>query len=323
MSSIEIRDPESGSFAWIAPGLGFNCFRFDAMLNSGQTASVLNAPDDFASGQYPVGRFGNPILFPFPNRIANGKFSWDQKSFQLHDDEVLFDETGNAIHGLCIDRPWRILSRSESAVTGVFRLSVDAPERRHCWPTDAEIQVRYEVRGTSLRSQIVVVNPDTKLMPWGIGTHAYFNVPFLNSSSKNDCWIQTPSEKTLLLQDCLPTGEVRHVDQTQSLRFGRCLEGLKADDVYTSLIPEGDAIVCRLVDKLASVQLEQRCSTDFRELVVFTPWWSSSVCMEPYTCMTNAINMQQQGINAGLRVLNPGEQWAGFIDLCVAINPNV
>ena len=317
MPIIEIRDPKSGSFARIAPELGFNCFRFDAVLSSGKTASVLNAPDDFPNGLYPIGRYGNPILFPYPNRIAAGRFSWDHKEYQLRDDQVLFDETGHAIHGLCIDRPWRISSLSESSVTGVFRLSIDAPERRECWPADAEIQVRYEVHGTSLRSQIVVFNPDNKPLPWGFGTHAYFNVPFFNSSSKNDCWIQIPSKSTLTLRDCLPTGEVIQLEEPDSLREGRCLEGLKADDVYTSLIPEDDAIACRLVDNPANVQFEQRCSRDFREVIVFTPWWSSSVCMEPYTCMTNAINLQQQGVNAGLRVLNPGEHWTGFIDLSV------
>lgn len=317
MSVIEIRDSVTGSFARIAPGLGFNCFRFEACLPSGQVVSLLNAPDDFVSGRYQIGRYGNPILFPYPNRIAGGKFEWGGREFHLTNERVLFDESGNAIHGLCLDRSWRIMDQSESSVTGVFRLSVDAPERLMCWPADAEIQIRYEVKGTSLLSQIRAFNPDTKPLPWGFGTHAYFNLPLVTTSRKDACSISIPSETLLVLENCLPTGKRAPADSEKSLRKGRRLEGLKADDVYSALIPDGDAIVCRVDDVDARVRFEQKCSTDFREIVVFTPWWSSTVCMEPYTCMTNAINLPQAGLDAGLRILQPGQQWAGFIDLHV------
>ena len=37
--------------------------------------------------------------------------------------------------------------------------------------------------------------------------------------------------------------------------------------------------------------------------------------MEPYTCVTNAINLELRGIDAGLQVLQPGESWTGWIDI--------
>ncbi len=314
---IEIRDAATGSFAQVAPELGFNCFRFDAMLGSGKTVSVINAPDDFLTGNYRIGRYGNPVLFPYPNRIAGGRFQWEGIDYQLLPEQVLFDESGNAIHGLCIDRSWRVVEQTESSVTGVFRLSIDAPERLSCWPADAEIQIRYEVKGTSLLSTVRVFNPDQRPLPWGFGTHGYFNVPLLQGARIEDHDIHIPSETFVVLSDCLPTGELAVVPADKSLRGGRSFEGLKADDVFSNLIAEDGAILCRIVDRLSGVRLLQRCSLDFRELVVFTPWWSSSVCMEPYTCMTNAINLNQRGISAGLRVLAPGEFWTGTIDLHV------
>lgn len=314
---IEIFDRLSGSLARISPGQGFNCFQFEASLGNGEVISVINAPDDFLTGNSPVGRYGNPVLFPYPNRIASGRFRWGERDFELRPDEVLFDESGNAIHGLCIDRPWRVIDQTDSSVTGVFRLSVDAPERRSCWPADAEIQIRYEVRGTSLLSEIQVFNPDEHLLPWGFGTHGYFNVPFLRGTQLKEYTIVVPSETLVELQDCLPTGAMVDAPSEKSLRSGRSFAGLHADDVYSQLIPEEGAIHCRLDHEMSGICVEQRCSLDFRELVVFTPWWSSSVCMEPYTCMTNAINLQQRGIDAGLRVLGPGEHWTGRLDLHV------
>ncbi|MFN9720182.1 MAG: aldose 1-epimerase, partial [Planctomycetota bacterium] len=205
-----------------------------------------------------------------------------------------------------------------SSVTGVFRIGIEAPERRSCWPADAEIQIRYTVNGTSLLSEIRVTNPDDLPLPWGFGTHAYFNVPFLAGTEREDYTIMVPSETVVELLDSLPTGAVVAVPSEKSLRAGRSFARLRADDVYSQLIPEEDSIRCRIDHEMSGICLEQRCSLDFREMVVFTPWWSSSICMEPYTCMTNAINLQQRAINAGLRTLLPGEQWTGCIDLHVS-----
>jgi aldose 1-epimerase len=56
-------------------------------------------------------------------------------------------------------------------------------------------------------------------------------------------------------------------------------------------------------------------SEEFRELVAFTPAHRQAVCLEPYTCITDAINLQQRGIPAGLLVLAPGGRWTGVVGL--------
>ena len=74
-------------------------------------------------------------------------------------------------------------------------------------------------------------------------------------------------------------------------------------------------MICRITDPAAKLKVEQRFSAGFREIVAFTPPWAEAVCLEPYTCVTNAINLQQQGIDAGLQVLTPGETWTGRIEI--------
>jgi aldose 1-epimerase len=47
----------------------------------------------------------------------------------------------------------------------------------------------------------------------------------------------------------------------------------------------------------------------FREVVVFTPPYADDViAIEPYTQTTDAINLQQRGVDAGLRIMKPGQQ---------------
>ena len=53
----------------------------------------------------------------------------------------------------------------------------------------------------------------------------------------------------------------------------------------------------------------------FRELVAFTPPTRASVCLEPYTCITDAVDLQPQGIDAGWRVLAPGDEIRTWIEI--------
>jgi aldose 1-epimerase len=61
-----------------------------------------------------------------------------------------------------------------------------------------------------------------------------------------------------------------------------------------------------ILDPHAGVQVTQSVGTDFRELVVFTPPHGRSVCLEPYTCVTDAANLADQGLDTGWRELPPG-----------------
>ena len=51
----------------------------------------------------------------------------------------------------------------------------------------------------------------------------------------------------------------------------------------------------------------------FRELVVYTPPGRDAICFEPYTCPTDAINLEARGIPAGVIVLAPDEIFAGTV----------
>lgn len=315
MNVVEIADSSSGSVARIAVDQGFNCFSFVARLNSGESVSVIEAPEGFENGGTPIGHNGIPILFPFPNRIRGGRYSWDGRDYHLPPSLVPYDGTGNAIHGLCIDCPWRVVEQSPESVTGEFQLSIDAPERLALWPADAILQLRYSVVGTTLRAEITVINPDSVPLPWGFGTHAYFSVPLSVRSQPAHCTVYAPVHKEWVLQDCLPDGRQTLPAEDASLADSPYFDTLKVDNVFTDIEVTGGVSVCRIVDEQAGLQLEQRSSADFRELVAFTPPWSSSICLEPYTCVTDAINLQQRGISAGWQVLAPGAEWHGQIDL--------
>ena len=307
MALITLTDSTTGSTARLAPQLGFNGFEFIARVRD-WSIRVLDADPAFPTGTLRPSGHGIPILFPFPNRIRNASFVWEGREYVIPAETGRHDKTGNAIHGFCLDRPWRVIQQGDRFAVGRFQLSVDAPERRALWPADFVIEVRYELRGSALRADIRIENPDSVPLPWGFGTHPYFRLPLDEDSQPARCLIEVPADSEWVLKDCLPTGERRPVSRDKDLREGEYFDVLTLDDVLTDITSSNGVVETVIIDEAAGLQVTQRCDSAFREMVVFTPSNRSCVCIEPYTCVTDAINLQAHGVDAGLRVLPPGGQ---------------
>ena len=314
MTFIKISDPETGSFAHILPELGFNCYQFQAMVD-GQSIDVIDAPPEFQYGDQRPSSGGIPILFPFPNRIANARYKWEGVSYELPADKTYHDKMGNAIHGFCLDLPWRVIHQEENYAIAQFQLSIDGKNRLKYWPGDIFIEVRYEVRGATLRADIRIGNPGKTSVPWGLGTHPYFKVPLSDQSSLKNCLIEAPAAEEWVLEDCLPTGVKKSIPESHDLREGAWLDQLKPDHVLSGL-PEGtEQYECLIMDEQAGLVVSQDYDSLFSELVVFTPPHRNCVCLEPYTCVTNAINLTRQDAETGLRVLPPGSEIKTWIEI--------
>ncbi|MBM4075028.1 MAG: aldose 1-epimerase [Planctomycetes bacterium] len=304
MSIVTITDSQSGATARIAPELGFNCFEFRAVVN-GRTVDILDSVPGFDAGGQRASGSGIPILFPFPNRIKSGKFHWKGTDYSL----PVTDKFGNAIHGLCLDRPWRVTAKGTDFVTGQFRLSVDAPDRRALWPTDFIIEVDYELIHNRLRSNFRISNPTSQPLPWGLGTHPYFKLPLSPDSRFEDCLVEVPAAQRWELVDCVPTGKLLEIDESHDLREGAYLETITLDDVYTTIDCSGPQFDCLIIDERAGVQVTLTSPPVFREIVAFTPPNRHAVCLEPYTCPTDAINLTARGTECGWRILGAGNEF--------------
>lgn len=301
MTILTIRDETTGSQATIAPQRGFNCFQLLAVVD-GRMVDVIAAEEGFAAGAGGPSRDGIPLLFPFPNRIRGGRYTWEGREYQL----PLSGGHPHALHGFCLDRAWRVIDRQENTVCGRFQLSIDAADRAALWPSDFLIEVRYTVSDASLFMDVSIENPGDSPLPWGFGTHAYFKLPLAPGGSAAECVIQAPAWKEWVLDQNVPTGEVSEVSRLTDVRRGATLDGRKLDHLLTGLRSEGELIETIVHDPRAGLRVVQSYPRVFRELVVFTPPWTDAVCLEPYTCATDAINLQSRGIDAGWQALAPG-----------------
>jgi aldose 1-epimerase len=261
------------------------------------------------------------VLFPFPNRLRDGRFTWEGRQYQL----PLNDPAArNAIHGFACRRPWRVLDHNADGagawVTAAFRGSLDAPECHDLWPADYELRLTVRLGLGSLRLEAEVANPDRVPLPFGLGYHPYFRLPFVAGAKAEECLVEVPARAFWVLEGSLPTGARQPVDAARDLNRPRRYAELKLDDVLTDL-PAGPAASglreCARVQGAPGVTLRLLASADFREMVVFTPPHRLAFAAEPYTCTTDAINLQQRGTDAGLRVLAPGGSWSSVVEMRV------
>ena len=239
---------------------------------------------------------GIPILFPWPNRIADARFTWDGTDYVLPVTEAA---TGASLHGYAAFAGWRVVDQGPGHVTGEFLLSRDAPDQ--VWPADAGLRVTYRVEPTVLNVNAEVFNDDTVDLPFGLGFHPYLRVP-----GPFDQWLlQCDATRAWPLANMVPAGVAEPIPEAVDFRTPRRLGDQHLDDALTGL-PAAPAMTQRAALRSMAATVTVSSDPAFTDYVLFTPTSRDAVAIEPYTCATDAVNLQPRGIDAGWQVLPAG-----------------
>jgi aldose 1-epimerase len=311
---VDIMDSASGSAAQILVSLGFNCLSWRPVLDDGPR-EMLWAESGFEAGDKRPSGSGIPLLFPFPGRISGAKYRFEGRDYQLQPSDAF----GNAIHGFVFNRPWRVVEQQPARVVGEFYSANDDPSIRERWPSDFRIRVSYEVRGSELVSDICYENTGDGPLPCGFATHAYFRLPLTGGSSAADTIVTVPVEAFWELEQMIPTGRVLPVPEEQRLADGLRLGNHQCDTVFTKLRADADGRVrTTLEDPGTGRTLTQEFQARFTQCVVYTPGHREAICIEPYTCVPDAIRLAAEGHQTGLQILQPGEDVETTIRISVS-----
>lgn len=307
---VSIRDEASGTRAAIQVAMGFNCFEFQVPIDA-RTIDVLWSEPGFRDGNKRASGSGIPILAPFAGRVRGTRFSWQGRQYA---ELACPSHAGNAIHGFALDRPWRVIEKSASRVVGEFCLSAADPKLLEQWPADFRIRAEYEVAGRTLAASYRIENSDTKPLPLSFGVHPYFRVP-LGGGSVADCRVSLPAERRWEQVEMLPTGRQLDLADAAAFRCGLPFEAMRFDDVFTGVRFDGDRSVSRIVDLGSGRSVTLSFDRAFRNIVVYNPPHREAVCIEPYTSVPNAAELQAAGINAGLMTLPPGGSFSAAVSI--------
>lgn len=280
------------AMAEVAPQLGNNCFVF-------QVRESILEPIAFQEFIKRPTSYGIPILFPFPNRIRNGEFDFQDKHYKVDPPR----------HGFVRDKAWKVSSHAASDEEGAWiKSSLDAtdyPDQILAqFPFPFHIEVTYRLLNSKLIMETSIENKGEQDMPMGFGIHPYFRKP-------EDGTIHVPAQKRWMLADSLPTGDLVDVEGNYDLTQPKDLKGLEFDDIFTGVIsPNKHTTQCLLNDAQTQTQtVVEFDANQFPNIVIYTPPAPrQAICIEPNTCPTDGFNLHNRGIDSNIIILSPGEK---------------
>jgi aldose 1-epimerase len=257
--------------------------------------------DGFADDELPPA-FNGAVLAPWPNRIRDGRWSWDGRQYQL---PITEPATGAALHGLVSDVLWQPDCVGADAVTLSVPLVPTAG-----YPFQLQVTVTWSLSADGLRCQLGALNTGSEPAPFGVATHPFFRLPDARVDALElllpaGRWLETDSN---LLPVALRPTAGSELDFTEP----RSLGGLALDTAFTAVTPDfagvGEAVLS-----------SRDCGVTIWAEPDFT-WWQvytsdyfepdseryrRSLAVEAMTCGPDAFNS-----GADLIVLEPGVPWS-------------
>ncbi|MBX7138087.1 MAG: aldose 1-epimerase [Oligoflexia bacterium] len=238
------------------------------------------------------------LMLPYPNRIAQGRFSFDGRSYELQNAEK------HAIHGCVRDREWQVAGTTKTSCVLKFD-SRDYSEINYPFPFSAELQ--YALTGNTLDTRLMVRNEGTARMPLGCGFHPYFRRS-LGKAEEVQLQYQVSGVYPATGTVPLPTAMAVPIDAELDFTGARPLK-LGLDHCFSGW--DGRAALYWPGSKIA-VRLES--DPALRHLVIYSPADADSFAFEPQSQMIDGFNYLARGYsNTGVAVLEPRAAWScGF-----------
>ena len=281
--AYELTDTLAGAQAIVVPAIGSNMIAWRV----GQARILYEPPtvDDLLESPT---AYGLPVLMP-PNRIAQARFEVDGRAY-------LFPKNHGEhhIHGLVHSVEWkvakRLASNSDGAILETTLRSLDHEMIREVYPQDFTLTMQFVLKDGEVLISTSCENSSDARLPFGIGFHPYFSTPMTSASSKESCFVRLPAQERWVLTNCLPTEEKTEPLGGYDLREFTPVSSLKLDDLYAR-VADGTAVV---EDRGSRLRLTIHVDESYPFWVVWTGKTADVpfICLEPYTCVTNAFNLR-------------------------------
>ena len=205
------------------------------------------------------------VLFPICGRLTDGKYTYKGKEYEM------------VLHGFAKLQTYRVAEQKADAIT--FELSA-TDETRAIYPFDFIFRVTYTLDGATVRTHMAVENVGKEVLPFSLGGHPGFNIPFVAGESFEDYYIEfkcaKPVEKLIMSPTCYYTGK----NEPFTLREGRFL------DLKHSLF-DNDAIfldgMCNTVS-LKSKKNDRAVTVHFEDMT-HLGFWHKPKTEAPYVCI--------------------------------------
>lgn len=206
-----------------------------------------------------------PVLFPFVARLCEGKYQLNGREYRL------------PIHGFAPQSEFELHKQTETEL--VYRLC-DSPATRELYPFSFEFYVGYSLEGWKLKVDYTVVNTGRELLPFGLGGHPGFRIPFVPGTVFEDYYLEFSQpcrpDRVGFDDSCMVTG----VNVPYPLEGGRILplrhELFDHDAVVLANAAKEVAIRCKGSDRAVRVAFPR---------MNYVGFWHKDGLAAPYVCI--------------------------------------
>jgi len=193
--------------------------------------------DGYAAGEMRTGARGTPLI-PWPNRIADGVYTFDGVDYQV---ALTEPEAHNAIHGFL---GWRNVEVRDQALDRIVLGTVLHP--RQGYPFTLDVAIEYTVRATAragcpagLSVATTATNLGDARCPYACGQHPYLTVgtEFVNDATlvlDAATWLPTDDRGIPLDREPVAAGSAF------DFRTGRMIGATRLDYTFTDLTRDGN-----------------------------------------------------------------------------------
>jgi aldose 1-epimerase len=165
------------------------------------------------------------VLIPWPNRIQDGRYSFDGQDHQLAIDDV---EEQDAIHGLVRWAAWGVAERAKDAVVMEHVL-----HPRPGYPFTLALSVEYRLSDEGLLVRTTATNRGLDPCPYGSGNHPYVT---LGQHSVDPLTLRVPGARVLVSDERgIPVGSAPVEATDYDFREPRTIGATVLDHAYTDL----------------------------------------------------------------------------------------
>jgi aldose 1-epimerase len=242
------------------------------------------------------------VLLPWPNRIEDGRYTFEGREHQLPLTEVA---AGNAIHGLVRWSSWTVAERAADRVV----MEHLPPPQPGC-PFSLQLRVEYALSDERLTVRTSATNVGADACPFGSGMHPYLTL----GTPPVDSLVLTVPARPVMESDPRGLPGAPHPVEGTGLDFRspRLLGETTLDTAFTDLERDGDGLA-RVVlrDDAGATDLTIWADGAYTHLQLFTgdplpDVKRRSLAVEPMSCPANAFRTGE-----GVVRLEPGASWTG------------
>lgn len=239
----------------------------------------------FAENEAPSGSMGRQLL-PWPNRIRDGRYTFDGESHQLPITEV---PRTTALHGLNDGVAWQLVSHTADEVILTSRYY---PQRG--WNAVLEATIGHRVGDDGLTVSVEVTNVGATRAPYGYGAHPYLAADLATAE------LTLPFAQELLVdpERLLPIS-IAEVTAEHDFRETRVIGDTEFDTALTGVDGAWELTLTTL-GRTVTLWADETLPWG----QVFTQPQRGALAVEPMTCGPDAFN--EGPTHEGLIVLEPG-----------------